>query len=152
MAIRIKGDIDDLLDKISKDLSISKSGFVKHIIENALISNDFGSKLSIELKRKISIVMIRTSRTEITSRLYIIKNMYQRIYDMAMSFYFTTGMINMKVINKILDMFVEEFKYYPKKDKDILKVDFEMAVANLRHEDYIIEHTDKIKMLMDRRK
>jgi len=73
--------------------------------------------------------------------------MYRRVMDMAMSYFFTTGNINMKAINTVIDGFVAEFKSYDALLQEKIKVDFNITVKRLRDKDFLFTHSKNMKMM-----
>lgn len=152
IAIRLENKVIDIIERFCNELSISRGEFIKLVLADAIIKAQFNKELTEELKRYISIYTLRDNRRKMSNRMYIKKNMYQRVMDMAMSDYFIIGYINMKVIKELIDSFVQEFNHYPKKERELIEDDFKFAVKQLRSEDYILNHMSSIKLLKDRRK
>lgn len=143
LSLRVGLDLLNIIKKLSAEYNITVSGFISMILTDALIN----SKVSDKLKREIQIYIQKIKRKETCNRLYIIKNMYRRVMDMAMSYFFTTGNINMKAINTVIDGFVAEFKSYDALLQEKIKVDFNITVKRLRDKDFLFTHSKNMKMM-----
>lgn len=145
--IRVSDSLYNVVNKLSIHYKCSKGRIVKMFLETSLIDAKNNNKLTEKLKDEIELYILRNNRKELNNRLYIIKNMYQRVIDMAMSYLFTVGYVNMGAINSILDSFQKEFDCYAKHLKEIVGKDFKTAITNLRDESYLMNNIEKLKLL-----
>lgn len=143
LSVRLEYNLKTLLTKLADEYKVTVSGLVTLMIQNSFLDE----KMSKKLRSELNVLLVRTKRTKLCNRAYIIKNMYNRIMDLSMSSYFTTGDVNMKVINDVVDSFIEEFESYDKKEQNRIKVEFAIAVRQLRKKDYIISNSKNFKMI-----
>ena len=140
---RISSDLLKVLKTYCAEKSITISGYFMVLTQDILVNEKFNDRLGKELQMYI----IKSKRKELCNRLYIVKNMYRRIMDMAMSYFFTTGSVNMKAINAVIDSFVAEFEHYDSSLKKKIDVDFRITVKRLRNQEFLLGQTKNIKML-----
>ena len=140
---RVTPDFLKIVTKTSEEYKISVSGLISMIVMDGIVK----AKVSGKLKNEIKIFIEKSQRKELCNRLYIIKNMYRRVMDMALSYFFTTGSVNMKAINAVLDSFVAEFESYDASLKNKIDVDFRLTVKRLRNREFLLEQSKNIKML-----
>ncbi len=140
---RINSYLLKLLKNYCYENNISISGLVMIFIQDLIVNDSVSSKL----KDKLKIYIIRVQRKDLFSKLYITKNMDRRVMDMSLSNYFTTGNINMIVINSVLDSFVAEFENYDTSIKNKIGIDFKLTVKKLRNKEFLLGQSRNYKML-----
>ena len=133
------------LHKLYIELSERQDESVSELIRKA--SLELFNKENSSMQNELKLMLVKENKKKINSRYYIIKNMYKRILDMAMSSYFTTGSINMKVINNCIDEFVAEFECYDDKIKKALGIDFKLTVKRLRNQNFLLQQSDTMNKL-----
>ena len=143
ITLRVESQLISLIKGISKQYKISSSGFASMAIQKAVID----SKVEGELKRELKIYHDNVRKRKLCSQLYIIKNMYSRVMDMALSYYFTTGNINMKALNKVIDVFISQFESLDSDVKEDIGIDFKLTVKKLRNKEFLLSQGHNIKML-----
>lgn len=136
-----------IIDGVAQQNKVTKTKVATVFLEKGLLNPELIKNLSEELKSDMEIYSLKNNRRKTTNRLYIIKNMYQRVMDMAMSSFFTVGDVNMKAVEIVIDSFEKEFNCYTKKEREILEIGFKTAVKQLRDETYLMSNTEKIKLL-----
>ena len=139
--------IDSKLKEIIIDYCIKNnmtiSGFFTILSEDVLTQGKFTDTLNKTLK----IHAVKRNRRDLCSKLYITKNMYRRVMDMALSSYFTSRNVNMKAINAVLDSFVAEFENYDESIKNAVQIDFKLTVKRLRSKEFLLGQSQNFKML-----
>ncbi len=140
---RINSKLLDIVREYCIVNDVSISGYFTILAKDTLVDKKFTGKLEKELK----LFVANSKQKEICNRLYIIKNMYRRIMDMAFSSYFTTGTVNMKAINTVLDLFVEKFDAYDDSIKNDIQTDFKLTVRKLRNQQFLLGQSENFKML-----
>lgn len=143
-SFRINLKLLEGLRSYCKRKGISMSIFLNITIQDVM---DNDSKNTENISKELKIYLSQRKRKLLCSRLYIIKNMYRRIMDMAFSSYFSTGNVNMKSINAVLDVFVEEFENYPDDLKKKILTDFKITVKRLRNQEFLMNQSKNYKML-----
>ncbi len=122
---------------------ITVSGYFTILLKDILIDKKFVNRLENEIK----LFVAKSKQKEVCSRLYITKNMYRRVMDMALSSYFTTGSVNMKSINTVIDLFVAQFETYDDSIKKDIQTEFKLTVKKLRSKEFLLGQSHNIKML-----
>ena len=140
--VRIPKPLFEILEIIAQKHKCTVSELVRFSL-NSSIDNIECSELSNELK----LMLVKHEQTSTNQKLYIVKNMYKRILDLAMSSYFITGSINMKAINMALDLYVKVFNLYDDKIKKALGTDFRLTVKRLRNQNFLLEQSNAIRKL-----
>tara|TARA_Y100000310_G_C20696053_1_gene825840 strand:+ start:333 stop:797 length:465 start_codon:yes stop_codon:yes gene_type:complete len=143
ITIRINSELKNIIQDLSKDYKITLSSFINMILIDAITNN----KVSKEFKKRIKIYVEKIRRKELCNQLYISKNMYRRVIDMALSSNFVTGSINMKAINAVIDSFVAEFECYDASLKNKIGTDFRITVKRLRNKEFLLSQSKTMKML-----
>lgn len=140
---RINSNLLKVLKGYCSENDIPISSFFTVLAENILTDK----KVPEKLKKKVNLLMIKHKRTKLCSQLYIVKNMYRRVLDMAYSYFYTTGSVNMKAINAVIDSFVDEFENYEALLQDKIGTDFRITVKRLRNQEWLLEQSKNYKML-----
>lgn len=142
LTIRTSSKLIELFREMSNENNCSIAHVLRGII-NVGIKNLNASDFHKELK----LLITKEHKKELNSQLYIVKNMYKRVLDMAMSFYFTTGNINMRAINVCIDLFVDEFENFDDKVKTAIATDFKLTVKRLRNQNFLLQQSDTVRKL-----
>lgn len=143
IALRIR--IPVFLYKLYEELAEQQDTSVSNLIRKA--SLELFNKENTSMQNELKLMLVRSRKKEINSRYYIVKNMYKRILDMAMSSYFLTGSINMKVINNCIDEFVKEFECYDEEIKKAIGTDFKLTARRLKNQEFLLSQSDTIRKL-----
>ena len=131
-----------VISNIAEEHKCSVSDIIRLLVRNSLDNID-ESLITNELR----LFTVRQEQKSTNAQLYLVKNMYKRILDMAMSSYFITKSINMGAINLILDLYVKEFELYDDKTKKIIGTDFKMTVKRLRDQNFLLDQSQTINKL-----
>lgn len=140
---RIDKDLKNILYDFCNRHKISVSGLFIHLLFQGL-SND---KLSKKLVQSLANKNIQHTITEENAMYYLPKNMFRRVCDLALGQLLTTGHINRKLINKVLDNYKKQYDTFPSEIKKVLKDDFMITETKLRNDDFLFEMTAKLKFL-----
>ncbi len=140
---RIKSDLKEILIQYCIQNKFSISKYLTTITEDVLIKKKFTDTLS----KALNIYSIKQNRRDLCSKLYITKNMYRRVMDMALSSYFTSRNVNMRAINAVLDSFVAEFENYDESIRSAVQIDFKLTVKRLRNKEFLLGQSQNFKML-----
>ncbi len=147
ISLRIPDSTLFVVDALAKEYKVNRTKVIMFFIDSGLLNPELKNKLSSKMNSDVELYTLRTDRKDSNNKLYIIKNMYQRVMDMAMSYNFTVGNINMKVINSVLDSFQKEYDCFPEKYKKLIGSDFKTGIKQLRDEDYLITNVERLKLL-----
>lgn len=140
---RINSDILKILRGYCHRNEIPISTFFTIVVKDLLINK----KLDPELEKEFAGAIARVKRKDLCNKLYIIKNMYRRVMDMALSNFLTTGSVNMKSINSVLETFIKEFESFSDKIQKDIGTDFRLTVKRLRSQEFLVGNSKNWKML-----
>lgn len=143
IGFRADSKLLSLLKDYCIENNITVSGYFTILLQDIFINK----KVNKNLEKNIQIFVIKSQRTDLCSKLYITKNMYRRVMDMALSSYFTSRNVNMKAINAVLDSFVAEFENYDESIKNAVQIDFKLTVKRLRSKEFLLGQSQNFKML-----
>ena len=141
IGIRLPIYLLEMYRKLSKKQNESISELIRRASLKLFDQND------VSMQNDLKKCYVKVKRKELHSELYIIKNMYKRILDMAMTNYFMTGNINMRAVNLSLDEYVKEFELYDDKIKKAIGTDFKLTVRRLRNQEFLLGQSDTVKKL-----
>ncbi len=141
--IRVDRKLKNILFAVCSKNGISVSNFLTSMLIDGLVNKD----LPPDLKKKLDNEKIRYEITETNAMYYLPKNMFRRVCDLALSQLMTTGKINRKLLNKVIDNYCKQYETFPSEIKKVLKDDFKITEAKLRNDDFVYEMTAKIKFL-----
>lgn len=139
---RIESELRQFLIQYCIDNKITISGYFITLLKKIR-----DGKIPDTIDKDLKIWIIKQKRRDLCSKLYIVKNMYRRVMDMALSSYFTSRTVNMKSINAVLDSFVAEFENYDESIKAAIQIDFKLTVKRLRGKDFLLGQSQNFKML-----
>ena len=140
--IKIPKQMLDLIKDMASKHNCSVSDVSRLMLNNSIKDLD-----KSEMTNELELIFVKDEQKDINSKLYIVKNMYKRILDMAMSSYFVTGSINMGAINMALDVYAKAFNLYNDKIKTALGTDFKLTAKRLRNQNFLLQQSDTIKKL-----
>lgn len=151
ISVRVEGNVKKELDMLSRKNETTRTVLIDFAIRNFLDkyankSDKKTNEFMLLIKKNKDLKYLRKVHKEKRYCRYIIKNTHKTLYEQQRSFWFNSGKLNMKLVNKTIDEAKAEFNHFPKDVRDDLKEEMGY-LENFRNPDFLLGKISVFKYL-----
>ena len=111
---------------------------IRNFLDNYADRSDKGTnKFLLMVKKRKDLKYLRKAHKEKNFCRYLIKNTQRKIYEQQRSYFFNSGKMDMKIVNKVINESKKEFEAFPSEIRKELKEQMGF-LESFRNEDFLI--------------